>query len=1101
MSFVFSGLQDIENFFSTAGADLVTYTHFLATDVVNLVHAIDIGVKDIVSFFQQVVNDLGIAGLNTLQTFVNVFNTMYNVLETAWSSMVTNITSAMQTIINDLYNISKAFVSWLIGFAQNIVNDIVSITENAIEPVLIEGLKLFGEAAIAAEPVVQKFLPLISPIMYLKVIPTFVDNIENLIGDITISLEFLGLGGQYEVKLGEILSKIGAPVAELLKELGEELYAIYKDAIKEPFISSFRVTLRQLWNNIGLGDLPFRDPTFVEVARFLTSRKFDEIKDHLNETLLLTGYPQWFTDTYYNSPKDSYVPGNPFYHPLPLGIAVPAVQLGLMEYNQMLDLAWYNLSTPSIAGLQYKVETARIVERAVLQGLRYFVIKPHEGYQILHAGMQLSGQELYNFIFSYEYQFGLQRTVKQFLRSLLSRALTDFGRPYLEPNVLYGTINKLFTELGYPSAIEDVFRTMIGESQQVQANQLIYEFIVDLAKLGVFDEKYVDELIRKHSMNRDIIVLQVQNYAYLAMVHKAVNIIESMMSHGLIDVKYAVSLLKPYGFSKQFIDVVENLYTINLNAGLWLRYIETLTSAGVLSEQDAVKVAKAYNLNENYVSVLYNVLHRILLSKTEEEGIKTLSTLGVKITHTILVKDYAELLEQVHLQKSIVENTINYVKALLSTGMLTASDAEKMLKDLHLEPSIINLIVNMETGRLTARAEEEAVKTLLSLGVEYKSSKLNKAYFDILQETYVQKAVIEHTVNYVKELLRHGLLSPTEAEKQLSNLHLNPEISKLIIDSAYRVFYAETVIRYVEAQLRKFLISKTQAEELLLKVGMPKDLADMYIAIHTPNVVEMRSIAEIILEGDIYNVGRVPVKVPTNLATLERLGIEKSQAQILADAITARVGLELWKSHLPKLQTILEAITYGFDYKKLLEYSMIPSELFDLHANLQSWINIAKIAHELVPLYVKLLQYSSAQAGQLESVLIKYGITAEQLALYKLRSTIEKFITMYQELYLTPSKVISLAEYLSNWRDLLQKSFVEYNVPPELQSVYLEATRNRRLLRYVNAVIETMYLLAERQQIDVPTAQQLLTQLKQYGLTDEEIQLITLNIQLRLLYK
>lgn len=330
MSFIFSGLQDIENFFSTAGADLTAITHFLATEAINFANAVITGLEDLVSFFQLLVTNPGKAWTEIQQTFINVFNTVYQTLANAWNQFATFMSGVLQTVLQDLYNVFKDFINFLIGLGQTAANDLAGIVQTIIQPALTAALQAFGQAGQAASQVVQQFLPLISPIMLLRAVPGMLDKAGEIFGDIELSLEILGLGGNYKLKLGEFLEKIGEPIRDFLKEISEETMTIFRDSIKEPFISSFRVSLRQLWNDVGLGDLPFRDPNFKDVARFLTAKKFDEVVDHLNETLLLTGYPQWFTDTYHNPPTDSYIPGNPFYHPLPLTTAVPAVQLGLM---------------------------------------------------------------------------------------------------------------------------------------------------------------------------------------------------------------------------------------------------------------------------------------------------------------------------------------------------------------------------------------------------------------------------------------------------------------------------------------------------------------------------------------------------------------------------------------------------------------------------------------------------------------------------------------------------------------------------------------------------------------------------------------------------
>jgi hypothetical protein len=74
---------------------------------------------------------------------------------------------------------------------------------------------------------------------------------------------------------------------------------------------------------------------------------------------------------------------------------------------------------------------------------------------------------------------------------------------------------------------------------------------------------------------------------------------------------------------------------------------------------------------------------------------------------------------------------------------------------------------------------------------------------------------------------------------------------------------------------------------------------------------------------------------------------------------------------------------------------------------------------------------------------------------------------------------------------------VNFQVPNDLQNTYLEYAINKRVRTYVNEIISTISLLFEKQKIDLNTAQSYLQQLQKYGLTNDEIQLILLNWQLR----
>jgi len=127
----------------------------------------------------------------------------------------------------------------------------------------------------------------------------------------------------------------------------------------------------------------------------------------------------------------------------------------------------------------------------------------------------------------------------------------------------------------------------------------------------------------------------------------------------------------------------------------------------------------------------------------------------------------------------------------------------------------------------------------------------------------------------------------------------------------------------------------------------------------------------------------------------------------------------------------------------------------------------------------------------------QYGINEVLLGVLKLSAQIKKLILGFSELYLTPSKALSVAEYVSNPTQLLQKVFSEFSIPSDLQNTYLEYTINRRVRSYVSEIISTISLLIEKGKIDLGTAQSYLQQLQKYGLTNDEIQLILLNWQLR----
>jgi hypothetical protein len=169
------------------------------------------------------------------------------------------------------------------------------------------------------------------------------------------------------------------------------------------------------------------------------------------------------------------------------------------------------LITPKTAKLMYQNETARLLQRAVEEGIRQFIITPSEAYNEIIQNVNLAGKDLYLKVFSLEYNYSVQRIVRQFLRSLLSRALSNFGRPYIDLKFLESTVQKLFKELNYPEEVQSVFNVMIEQSQIIYINQLILNQLEQITKLGIFDEKKIKAELKANSFNEQL-ALTILNY-------------------------------------------------------------------------------------------------------------------------------------------------------------------------------------------------------------------------------------------------------------------------------------------------------------------------------------------------------------------------------------------------------------------------------------------------------------------------------------------------------------------------------------------------------------------------------------------------------------
>ncbi|GAA0750714.1 hypothetical protein GCM10009431_31160 [Gaetbulibacter jejuensis] len=142
-------------------------------------------------------------------------------------------------------------------------------------------------------------------------------------------------------------------------------------------------------------------------------------------------------------------------------------------------------------------------------------------------------------------------------------------------------------------------------------------------------------------------------------------------------------------------------------------------------------------------------------------------------------------------------------------------------------------------------------------------------------------------------------------------------------------------------------------------------------------------------------------------------------------------------SDLPSISIIENAIKYNYLDQKLIEYSFIPSELLNLYVNYYQHLLVAQEVQSFKSEYITALIYNY-QNLQFESLLKQYGINEALLNVIKLFAQVRKIVTGLQELYLTPTKALSISEYVSNPQQLLQKVFTEFQIPQELQNTYFE---------------------------------------------------------------
>nr|MCG2868386.1 hypothetical protein [Candidatus Nanopusillus sp.] len=475
-TFFSNELNALENFVNWISSDFINFFNTVSKDIQNFVSFIGQAISDIPTFMQKIGNYFLQVLQNFVQTAIPVISGFLSWLE-----------GQIVNVFQDLSNIASQFVNDAYGFFSNVANAFSSILAGVAVDFLIGFGQNMSHIGAGISQIAQFITPFATPIVIGKFLPKITEKLSKILPEIEIDLSPIGLGGKIPIKFGEIVEAFADSAVDFLNEVREEAQKTLREFIKEPFVSDFKISAREIFNEIGLGDLPFADPPFYLIARWVAVRSFDEIKDHLRETILLTGYPEWFTNAYLESPVDDFVPRNPLFRSVPIHDVILASQYGILDFNAVSQYAYNNLITPKTAKLMYQNETARLLQKAVEQGIRQFVISPEDAYSEIIQNVNLTGKDLYLKYFKLEYNYAVQRIVRQFLRSLLSRALSDYGRPYVDLKYLETTINTIFKELNYPKQVQDVFNVMIAQSQLVYSNQLILSQLEQITRLGIFD--------------------------------------------------------------------------------------------------------------------------------------------------------------------------------------------------------------------------------------------------------------------------------------------------------------------------------------------------------------------------------------------------------------------------------------------------------------------------------------------------------------------------------------------------------------------------------------------------------------------------------------
>jgi len=1287
-SAITGALGSVGNFFSASGSDISNFMNFLATDVVDFFTDVEDDVRSVISFLSTAVSDISTFMENIASEFVSALQTVANAIYNAGITFVNFMETLAKDAVNALASLGQDILNFVLNVAQGFANTFSQVLTNAFNLMFnaFNGKLQYISPFVTALPAL--LANYFGPAMVGKYAETLIDKIARFLPKIDVDLSPLGIGGHFKIDLPKLAKGIVDPLKDFMNDVIDEITTTFKEFIKEPFIADFKIHLREVFNAIGLGDIPFAEPQFAQIQNWVAVRSFAELKPHFTETLLLTGFPAWFTNAYLQEPVDDYIPQNPLFKPVNIRDVIQGVEYGFLPADAVTKYAWNNLIAPKTAQLMYQNTTARFIQRAIEQGIRQFVVTPSDAVSLLQSYATLTGTDLLTKYYNLEYQYAEKRLVRQVLRSLLSRALSNYGRPYIDPNVLNQTIKTLFQQLQYPDIVQQAFSQLISQSQQIQFAQLIYNALIAQIRQGFYNAQTVNNIISQYQMNATVInelisleLTQLQQKAQLTQLqfearnfmlsqsdilnqlkslgyadqlanvfvfqyyqepllqfqlkyveqfanagyydsHTIKSVLQSLgltkdfadlfeqyatqaiqyksllqeiqfkLKNFLLTEKDAEHLLKAQHFSDALISAIITQYYVEPLTQFRLKYVEEFARAGyydanaiksafqslgltkefaelfesyttqsitnksllqevqfklknfLLSEKDAEHLLKSHHFNDALISAIITQYYTEPLTQFRMRYVEQFANAGYYDSNAIksafegigLTKDFAELFESYVSQSLQYKSLLQEVQFKLKNFLLSDKDATNLLKSYHISEALISAILTQyyvePLTQLQLRYVESLAKTQLLDEKELQkllaTAGIVKDIAEIYAKMYASQYYTTALISYYKMLASHGILKESkEIPVNVFNLEIKPaydlyvlsasvnylkalashgilEQSKdvpanvfdLEIKPVFDEFLITITLRYLEQSLKSMAIDAKTALAELKKLKIPENVATMIVNMNTPTLYSVRTIIQNIIEGAIYNVQKVPVNVGHVTAELKKLNVPENQIPILVDEFVTSFALEQWKKYLPTLSDVETAVKTGYPYQKILQLAMIPSALLNLKLDLLQHQQLATLAQSMRSYYVELLVYGVAQT-QLEDLLRKYGYNDAMLSMLRTEAQLKRELMVYEELGITPSKALSISEYVENPDDFLKSIFDAYHVPADLQKQYLTYAKNRRLHSYVSEIISTLEELAERGKITIQEAQQYLNQFKKYGLTDDEIQLILLNLQLR----
>ena len=655
-------------------------------------------------------------------------------------------------------------------------------------------------------------------------------------------------------------------------------------------------------------------------------------------------------------------------------------------------------------------------------------------------------------------------------------------------------------------------------------------------------EKWVDELVKwmnEHPLIKGIIKLSVDFMLNRFYKEIAVRSIINLLRSRRITLDDAIKRLEELGFDEEtalnYINANVIWYTPSITTYASMLEVVPEATQTILSIVDRLNMPvdelpywKLYLLRQNtrdeLTLVRTRIYNMIALGATDEEIVSLLAEYGAgyilvngKIAEFIgdkasrLVQEYnaaSDILQVYGISKEewVLYHLIGEMEKRID---LMRAAAKERIPSPTTIASIAEYLVLPETLVEKTLEEYHVDPEWMPYWLEYIRVKPLKSDYKTLLSAYMRA-------------LRYGVVSRDQVEKlikRLENWGFTPEEIR-VIEERVNIEEAISAAReYIPtpislATIAEYVPEFTRYAKLVLeKRRVPRDWWDLwlrYIDVR-PIANDVRGLLTAYRRAKVLGVdlGKLEEKI---LKLAKEAGWTDRELDVLFTRITVEQMIdeirEIRREYLPTpraLATLAEYIPIPENFiKQVFERRHVPEEWRPYWLRYIKIRPVADDVRTLITAYFTAKRYG-VPLGDLEKeilgILKYYGLTEEEIRVRMLAATVRAMIDQWREImreYVpTPMSLATIAEYVPEARKMLILVLERRHVPREWWDIWAKYVHLRPLSSEIREVIGDIRRLYEYFAIRLDDLKRLLSALKNYGLEDEEIQLLLYGSKLR----